>query len=110
MNFDSAQPSSPQLPRSSASVLPQRFNHSAAPTPRSIQVSALLREVALVEPSIALERLESREDGLSSEEAARRLKEYGPNVVATDTRHTRQRLFLRACRNPLVLLLAFLAT
>jgi Mg2+-importing ATPase len=73
-------------------------------------VSPLLRDLALVEPSIALERLETKANGLSEEEAAHRLKEYGPNVVARDIRHTRLRLFLRACRNPLVLLLALLAT
>ena len=48
--------------------------------------------------------------GLSEAEAARRLKEHGPNVVAQDKRHTRWRLLGRALINPLVILLSILAT
>src|SRR4030095_1862838 len=43
-------------------------------------------------------------------EAQRRLALHGPNVVASENGHPRLRLFMRAVVNPLVLLLAVLAT
>ena len=48
--------------------------------------------------------------GLSEEEAARRLEQYGPNVVAQEQRYRRLRLLGQACVNPLVILLLLLAT
>jgi Mg2+-importing ATPase len=65
--------------------------------------------LALVEPGVALQHLKTSSEGLPEEEAARRLSEHGSNVVATEARHTHLRLFLRACQNPLVLLLSLLA-
>jgi Mg2+-importing ATPase len=46
---------------------------------------------------------------LTEEEAQHRLEVFGPNVVARDERFTRLRLFIRACLNPLVILLSVLA-
>jgi Mg2+-importing ATPase len=46
---------------------------------------------------------------LSDEEAQHRLEVFGPNVVARDERFTWLRLFMRACLNPLVILLSLLA-
>jgi Mg2+-importing ATPase len=46
---------------------------------------------------------------LSEEEAQHRLEVLGPNVVARDQRFTWLRLFIRACLNPLVILLSLLA-
>jgi Mg2+-importing ATPase len=66
-------------------------------------------ELADSPPAVALERLGSSLSGLSESEAASRLAQHGANTVATDERHGRFRLFLRACLNPLVLLLASLA-
>jgi Mg2+-importing ATPase len=76
--------------------------------PPSIQVSPVLAELATVEAAVALERLGTSREGLSREEAALRLERHGPNVVAGDPRHGRLRLFVRACLNPLVLLLGVL--
>jgi len=76
---------------------------------RSIGASPLLVEVAAAEPAAALQRLATSPTGLSEEEATRRLGRYGENVVASDDRHSRLRLFIRALLNPLVLLLAVLA-
>ena len=90
-------------------MLPRNLRRALKHPPASIRVSPLLAEIAEAEPAAALERLGSSQDGLSEEEAARRLEQHGPNVVASDERHTRLRLFLRACVNPLVLLLAVLA-
>jgi Mg2+-importing ATPase len=66
-------------------------------------------ELADCDQGVALERLNSSLQGLSDDEAAARREEHGPNTVATDERQGRLRLFLRACLNPLVLLLAALA-
>jgi len=90
-------------------MLPRNLRRAPRHVSSSIRVSPLLAELAEAEPAVALERLGSSPEGLSDEEAARRLERYGPNVVASDERHTRLRLLLRACLNPLVLLLAVLA-
>jgi Mg2+-importing ATPase len=65
--------------------------------------------MAKVEPAAVLARLQTSNDGLSTDEAARRLERCGANVVASDQRHGRLRLFLRALLNPVVLLLSVLA-
>jgi Mg2+-importing ATPase len=80
------------------------------PPPRSIQCSPLLTELATADSAAALRRLDSSPAGLSDDEVARRLERYGENVVARDDRHSRLRLFWHAVLNPLVLLLAVLAT
>ena len=90
-------------------MLPRNLRRAPRHVSSSIRVSPLLAELAEAEPAVALERLGSSQDGLSEEEAARRLERYGPNVVASDERHTRLRLLLRAFLTPLVLLLAVLA-
>ena len=90
-------------------MLPRNLRRAPRHVSSSIRVSPLLAELAEAEPAVALERLGSSPEGLSDEEAARRLERHGPNVVASDERHTRLRLLLRACLNPLVLLLAVLA-
>jgi Mg2+-importing ATPase len=68
-----------------------------------------LKEVCQVPVAAALERLGATANGLTSEEAARRLEEYGPNELA----HARQRGFLRdvleRCRSPLVVQLLIIA-
>ena len=91
-------------------MLPRNLRRAPRPVSSSIRVSPVLAELAEAEPAAALERLGSSQEGLSDEEAARRLEQHGPNVVASDEGHTRLRLLLRACLNPLVLLLAVLAT
>ena len=74
-----------------------------------IQVSPrLIRAASLAAPEV-LSELESGLHGLTEEEAQRRLEEYGPNVVAYEDRFTRLRLFVKACLNPLVILLSVLA-
>jgi Mg2+-importing ATPase len=79
------------------------------PVSRSIRASALLIELGLAEPAVVLERLASSVAGLSEEEVALRLERHGENVVASEERHIRLRLFIRAVLNPLVILLAALA-
>lgn len=91
-------------------MLPRKLLSGTKRPSHAIQVSPLLLELAECKPAAALERLRSSLEGLSEEEAASRLGQHGPNTVATDEHHGRFRLFLRACLNPLVLLLAALAT
>jgi len=77
--------------------------------PPSIRVSPLLAELATVDAAVAFERLGTSRDGLSAEEAALRLEQHGANVVGADQQHGRLRIFIHACLNPLVILLAVLA-
>src|ERR1051325_6273557 len=77
---------------------------------RSIHFSPLLAEVAQLEKGEVFSRIKSSPQGLSEEEAARRWAEVGPNVVADNGhRGWPWRLWV-ATRNPLVILLAVLAT
>ena len=55
-------------------------------------------------------RLGTRPEGLSVVEAQARLEQYGPNVLANDRRAGFGKLLWRSVLNPLVLLLAALAT
>jgi P-type Mg2+ transporter len=91
-------------------MLPRNLRRMLKQVAPSIQVSPLLAELAKVDPAAALKRLGTSAEGLSEDEAERRLAEHGPNVVAADQGHGRLRLFARACLNPLVLLLAVLAS
>ena len=63
-------------------------------------------------PTLAVDdlygRLGTRASGLTADEAAARLAEHGPNVVATDARKGILDLLAHAVVNPLVILLAVL--
>jgi P-type Mg2+ transporter len=74
-----------------------------------IHVSPRLIQAASAAPAQVLAELQTGVEGLTEEEAQRRLEDYGPNVVAQEHRFTRLRLFVRACLNPLVILLLVLA-
>jgi Mg2+-importing ATPase len=75
----------------------------------SIQVSPRLIHAASVAHAEVFSGLKTGAAGLTEEEAQRRHDEYGPNVVAHEHRFTRLRLFVKACLNPLVVLLIVLA-
>ena len=78
-------------------------------TDKSIHFSPILAEVAQLEMSEVFSRMRTSPEGLSEEDAARRLAEVGPNVVAASKhRGWLWRLFT-ATRNPLVILLTVLA-
>ncbi len=74
-----------------------------------IEVSQRLIRMASLPPGEVPAELKTSADGLSDEEAQRRLEEFGPNVVTHEARFTRLKLFVRACLNPLVILLSVLA-
>ena len=75
----------------------------------AIQVSSRLIHAASVALPEVVAELGSRAEGLTEEEAQQRLVECGPNVIAHEQRFTLLRLFLKACLNPLVILLVMLA-
>jgi Mg2+-importing ATPase len=91
------------------SVLPRRF----APAPKhgkgALEFSPRLTRIAAMSAEEALTELDSNLAGLSEEEAAKRLEAFGPNVVAEEQHFTRLKLLVRACLNPLVILLTVLA-
>lgn len=88
-------------------ILPRKIG--APRHPSEIQVSPEIMEISVSEPEQVFQKLRTSNQGLTEAEAARRLAEYGPNVVAQDKRHTRWRLLGRALVNPLVVLLSILA-
>src|SRR5450432_1824822 len=89
-------------------VLPKRVLGDHDKTP--IRVSPLVLEIAGLDAPGALARLSTRAGGLTSDDAAARLIEHGPNVLARDQRPGLLRLLWRSVINPLVILLAVLAT
>lgn len=54
-----------------------------------------------------LEAMESRSVGLTSDEASRRLAEFGPNALEVGERATALRLFLGQFKSPIILMLLF---
>ncbi len=88
-------------------IIPKKFG--APRHPSEIQVSPEISELSLCGPDEVFQKLGTSNQGLTEAEAARRLKEHGPNVVAQDKRHNRLRLLGRALVNPLVILLSVLA-
>ena len=74
---------------SATSVLPRNLRAAAKRESGSIQVSPRLIRIAALSAVDALSELATGPDGLTEEEAQRRLEEFGPNVVARDERFTR---------------------
>ena len=77
---------------------------------RSIRVSPALLDTVALDADGVCARLRTRPGGLTSAEADARLLEYGENVLAKDRRPGFIRLLWHAVLNPLVILLAVLAT
>lgn len=98
------------MSRSSTSVLPKSWHAASRKAGRGVSASSLLLETARLDASAVYARLKSRPEGLSPHEAAARLAHHGANVLAKDLRPSRLQLLLHAVRNPLVVLLAVLAT
>jgi Mg2+-importing ATPase len=77
---------------------------------RGTRVSREVLATVPLEPAAVYAHLRTRVEGLTAEEAASRLAEHGPNVLAKDRRPTVAILLWGAVRNPLVVLLAVLAS
>jgi Mg2+-importing ATPase len=97
------------MPIRPTAVLPKRLFPAIRRQAPAIRVSPLLTELAAAQAPAILERLGTRQDGLTQAEAAARLEEYGYNVVAEAEHHSRLKLLTKAIVNPLVILLAALA-
>jgi Mg2+-importing ATPase len=67
-------------------------------------------EAAALDTAAVFAKLASRPQGLSPDEAATRLAEHGPNVLARDHQPNFLTLLWRGVLNPLMILLAVLAT
>jgi len=75
-----------------------------------LRVSPLVVESAAMTATAVYARLATRPEGLTGKEAAARLAEHGPNVLATNQRAGLGTLLWHAVINPLVILLLVLAT
>jgi P-type Mg2+ transporter len=90
-------------------VLPKGLIGALRRQAPTIRVSPLLTELAASAAPDVLSKLGTSLEGLTEEEAERRLEQYGYNVVAEAEHHSRLKLLVRAILNPLVILLAALA-
>jgi magnesium-transporting ATPase (P-type) len=90
-------------------VLPKRIPRGAAAA-AGMRVAPKLLECAASSAEDVLQKVNTLAQGLSEEEAARRLYEHGPNVVAQERRHPKLSLLIHALVNPLVILLSFPST
>ena len=90
-------------------ILPKNILSALKRPAPAIHASPLLLDVAGSEIQATLAKLNTSADGLSEEEAQRRLGEHGPNTVAQERRHGKLALLGRAIVNPLVILLLLLA-
>ena len=92
------------------SVLPKRLLASGQHRLPTIRVSPMVLESATMDAAHVYARLSTRAEGLTVAEAKARLEQFGPNVLAKDRRAGIGKLLWRSMLNPLVLLLAALAT
>ena len=82
----------------------------ALTSPNNTSLSDLARDAATKDSAEVLQSLGTSLTGLTEEEAAARLEQYGPNEVGREKHEGwPQRLYI-AARNPLVILLTILAT
>jgi P-type Mg2+ transporter len=93
-----------------SAVLPKNLFATRRHEEAQIRVSPLLIEASGLDAEGVYARLATRPEGLTPDEASARLAEHGPNVLAKDQRPGLGKLLSRALLNPLVILLAVLAT
>jgi len=87
-------------------IVPQPLTPPVNPASQSeLQISDQLLQSARKDTSAVLKDLDSRTDGLSAEEAATRLKQYGPNEIAREKHQSSIMRLLANVKNPLVILL-----
>jgi Mg2+-importing ATPase len=91
-------------------VFPKRLLASHQQPTSSIHVSPLAVQAAALAVAGVYALLKTRPEGLTPDEAAARLAEHGPNVLAADQQPGLLALLWRAVLNPLVILLAVLAS
>jgi Mg2+-importing ATPase len=99
-----------RVPWKPTAILPKNLFAAIRREKPVAHVAPIVVEVAGLATEQVYERLKTTPSGLTEAEAARRLAEVGPNVIATDARTSVFKLLWHAIRNPLVILLAVLAT
>ena len=98
------------MPFRPSNVLPKRIGLPRRAAMPGVQVLPELVEASTAPADDVLRKLETSPKGLSADQAERRLDEYGPNVVGQEANGGWLRLLRSALLNPLVILLAALAT
>ena len=98
------------MPGTHTSVLPKKLFAGGPHDRPQIQVSQIVLDSSRMEAVQLFQKFETNQDGLTEDEAKRRLVTDGPNVLAKDQRAGLLRLVLHAVMNPLVILLAVLAS
>jgi Mg2+-importing ATPase len=93
-----------------ASILPKGLFARIRREKPPIGVSPVVIESASLDSGGVYARFNTRAEGLTTEQATALLTEHGPNVLAKDQRVGIGRLLWHAVINPLVILLAILAT
>jgi Mg2+-importing ATPase len=93
-----------------SAVLPKKVLAANRHEKRPIRVSPIVVESAAMDTAAVYARLQTRPEGLTTDAASTRLAEHGPNVLAKDQRPGVWKLLWHAVLNPLVILLAALAT
>ena len=91
-------------------LFPKRATPARKPEIQRRSASEEVLKIARASAPESLERLGTNLTGLSSDEAEQRLERDGPNTIAKDEGQSRLGIFAKAAVNPLVLLLAVLAT
>jgi Mg2+-importing ATPase len=98
------------MPIRPTAILPKHLFAAIRREKPQIKVSRIVAESAGLDAAGVYSRMETRPVGLSDSEASIRLATHGPNVLATDGRTGWGKLLWHAVLNPLVVLLAVLAT
>jgi Mg2+-importing ATPase len=76
---------------------------------QTAKISDMLSEIARLDPDATLSKMGTNPDGLSAEEAEKRLEIYGPNQVASEDHKSVAEQILRLLINPLNIMLLVLA-
>lgn len=97
------------MPGIHSSVLPKKLFSSGGHERSEIQVSQIVIDSSRMDAAQLFEKFATSNDGLSEEDARRRLEANGPNVLAKDQRTGIGQLLLHSVMNPLVILLGVLA-
>lgn len=98
------------MPKVHTAVLPKHAFAAIHHDRPHIHISPIVIETVGLDAAAVYQRLATRSTGLTTDEAQLRLKEFGPNVLAKDQRVGIGTLLWHAVLNPLVILLAVLAT
>lgn len=98
------------MPITPSVILPKHLFAAIRREKTQIRVSQAVVDAASTDAAGVCAKLSTRPEGLTGDEAAARLVEYGHNVLAADARAGIGKLLWHAVLNPLVILLVVLST